>query len=101
MKNVQAGIRQDVAGPDTTYAVLGIQGLSPYMFELDGALFLSHRQLTRSRVVGFALPAFSFFIMNYRSGRSVFQRHVKCSRRYFPRKYNNGSRRGSKLAFST
>ena len=61
MKNVQAGIRQDVAGPDTTYAVLGIQGLSPYMFELDGALFLSHRQLTRSRVVGFAPPCLFFF----------------------------------------
>jgi len=41
--DVQAGIRQDVAGPDTTYAVLGIQGLAPYMFEIDAALFLSHR----------------------------------------------------------
>jgi len=41
--DVQAGIRQDVAGPDTTYAVLGIQGLAPYMFEVDSALFLSHR----------------------------------------------------------
>lgn len=41
--DVQAGIRQDVAGPDTTYAVLGVQGLAPYMFELDAALFVSHR----------------------------------------------------------
>jgi copper resistance protein B len=41
--DVQAGVRQDVAGPDTTYAVLGIQGLAPYMFEVDGAFFLSHR----------------------------------------------------------
>jgi len=38
--DVQAGVRQDIAGPDTTYAVLGIQGLAPYMFELDAALFL-------------------------------------------------------------
>jgi len=48
--DVQAGIRQDVAGPDTTYAVLGIQGLAPYMFEVDGALFLSHRGDLTARV---------------------------------------------------
>lgn len=41
--DVQAGVRQDIAGPDTTYAVIGIQGLAPYMFELDTALFLSQR----------------------------------------------------------
>ncbi|MEP7351310.1 MAG: copper resistance protein B [Sphingorhabdus sp.] len=41
--DVQAGIRQDVAGPDTTYAVLGVQGLAPYMFDIDAALFLSQR----------------------------------------------------------
>ena len=41
--DLQAGIRQDLAGPDTTYAVVGIQGLAPYMFELDAALFVSHR----------------------------------------------------------
>lgn len=48
--DVQAGIRQDVAGPDTTYAVLGIQGLAPYMFEIDCALFLSHRGDLTARV---------------------------------------------------
>ncbi|WP_444574164.1 copper resistance protein B [Blastomonas fulva] len=41
--DLQGGVRQDLAGPDTTYAVVGIQGLVPYMFEVDGALFLSHR----------------------------------------------------------
>lgn len=41
--DLQAGVRQDLAGPDTTYAVIGIQGLVPYMFEVDAALFLSHR----------------------------------------------------------
>lgn len=41
--DLQAGIRQDLAGPDTTHAVIGIQGLVPYMFEVDAALFLSHR----------------------------------------------------------
>ena len=48
--DVQAGVRQDVTGPDTTYAVLGIQGLAPYMFELDAALFLSHRGDLTARI---------------------------------------------------
>jgi len=38
----QAGIRQDVGpGPSPTYAVIGLQGLAPYWFEVDSALFLS------------------------------------------------------------
>ncbi len=40
--DLQAGIRQDAGpGPSPTYAVLGVQGLAPYWFELDSALFLS------------------------------------------------------------
>ncbi len=41
--DVQAGVRQDIGGPDTTHAVIGVQGLAPYLFEIDTALFLSHR----------------------------------------------------------
>lgn len=41
--DLQAGVRQDLTGPNTTYAVVGIQGLVPFMFEVDGALFLSYR----------------------------------------------------------
>ncbi len=38
----QAGVRQDAGpGPSPTYAVLGLQGLAPYWFEVDSALFLS------------------------------------------------------------
>jgi copper resistance protein B len=48
--DVQGGVRQDLAGPRTTYAVLGIQGLAPYMFELDAALFLSHRGDLTARI---------------------------------------------------
>lgn len=48
--DVQAGVRQDVAGADTTYGVLGIQGMAPYMFEVDAALFLSHRGDITARV---------------------------------------------------
>ncbi len=39
MKAALAG--KDLAGPNTTHAVIGIQGLAPYMFEIDAALFLS------------------------------------------------------------
>jgi copper resistance protein B len=40
--NVQAGVRQAFRpGPDRPYAVLGIEGLAPYWFEVEGSLFLS------------------------------------------------------------
>lgn len=40
--NLQAGARQDLgAGRNATYAVLGVEGLAPYQFEVEGALFLS------------------------------------------------------------
>lgn len=48
--DLQAGFRQDLAGSDTSYAVVGIQGLAPYMFELDSALFLSHRGDLTARI---------------------------------------------------
>lgn len=39
---LQLGARQDFGpGPSPTHAVLGIQGLAPYWFEVDAALFLS------------------------------------------------------------
>ncbi len=42
--NVQAGVRQDFGpDPERTHAVLGVQGLAPYWFEVDGALFLSNK----------------------------------------------------------
>ncbi len=48
--DLQAGIRHDIAGPDTTHAVIGIQGLAPYMFEIDAALFLSTRGDLTARI---------------------------------------------------
>lgn len=48
--DVQAGIRHDIAGPDTTHAVIGVQGLAPYLFEIDTALFLSQRGDLTARV---------------------------------------------------
>lgn len=40
--DTQVGIRHDVdPDPSRTYAVIGLQGLAQYWFELDGSLFLS------------------------------------------------------------
>lgn len=42
--NLQAGIRQDLgAGTRRTYATLGIEGLAPYWFDVEGAVFVSNR----------------------------------------------------------
>lgn len=48
--DLQAGVRQDIAGDDATHAVIGIQGLAPYMFEVDAAAFLSHRGDLTARI---------------------------------------------------
>ena len=34
--DVQAGVRQDLTGPERTHAVIGVQGLAPYLFEEIG-----------------------------------------------------------------
>lgn len=42
--NLQAGLRQDFGeGPDRSYAVIGIDGLAPYWFEVGAEAFLSTR----------------------------------------------------------
>lgn len=42
--DVQVGVRMDLEPtPLRTYATLGVQGVAPYWFELDAALFLSDR----------------------------------------------------------
>ena len=42
--NLQAGLRHDFRpDPQRTHLVLGIQGLAPYWFEVDGSLFLSDK----------------------------------------------------------
>lgn len=47
----QAGVRQDFrSGPDRTHLVLGVQGLAPYWFEVEGALFLSNKGDVTGRV---------------------------------------------------
>ena len=40
--DLQAGIRYDfLPGNDRTFAVIGVEGLAPYLFEVDAALFIS------------------------------------------------------------
>ena len=42
--NLQLGVRHDFRpAPERTHLVVGIEGLAPYWFELDGALFLSDK----------------------------------------------------------
>lgn len=48
--DLQAGGRYDFEPNGTAYGVLGIQGLAPYMFEVDAALFLSDRGDLTARV---------------------------------------------------
>ena len=48
--DLQLGVRQDVAGDQTTHAVIGVQGLAPYMFEVDAAVFVSHRGDITARI---------------------------------------------------
>lgn len=52
--NAQAGIRQDFGpGPDRTYATIGFEGLAPYWFEVEGALFLSTKGDLLGRIEGY------------------------------------------------
>jgi len=48
--DVQAGIRYDLEPDSRAHAVLGLQGLSSYMFELDAAAFLSDRGDLTARI---------------------------------------------------
>jgi copper resistance protein B len=48
--DLQTGVRQDIAGPDRTHAVIGIQGLVPYAFEVDAAAFLSSKGDVTARI---------------------------------------------------
>ncbi|HEX8300038.1 copper resistance protein B [Sphingomonas sp.] len=52
--NVQVGVRHDFEpGRPATYATVGIEGLAPYWFEVEGALFLSTRGDLLARAEGY------------------------------------------------
>lgn len=48
--DLQAGIRQDLAPMGRAHAVVGIQGLAPYLFEVDAAAFLSDKGNLTARI---------------------------------------------------
>jgi len=48
--DLQAGVRFDPEPDTRSHAVIGVQGLAPYMFELDAALFLSDRGDITARI---------------------------------------------------
>lgn len=51
--DLQTGLRQDVGpGPSPTYAVVGVEGLAPYWFDVEAALFLSDKGDVTARVEG-------------------------------------------------
>lgn len=52
--NLQAGVRHDFQpAPTQTYATIGFEGLAPYMFEVEGALFLSDKGDLLGRFEGY------------------------------------------------
>ena len=52
--NLQAGVRHDFQpSPTRTYATVGVEGLSPFMFEVGGAAFLSTKGDVLGRVEGY------------------------------------------------
>lgn len=51
--DLQAGVRQDLQPrPRRTYATVGFEGLAPYWFEVEGALFLSNKGDLSARFEG-------------------------------------------------
>ena len=48
--DLQAGVRLDVEPETRSHLVLGVQGLAPYMFHVDGALFLSDKGDLTARI---------------------------------------------------
>ena len=49
--DLQTGVRQDFGpGPDRTYGVIGVQGLMPYLFEVDAAAFVSNKGDVSARI---------------------------------------------------
>ena len=52
--DLQAGVRHDFKpGPARTYATIGFEGIAPYGFEVEGALFLSVRGDLLGRLEGY------------------------------------------------
>lgn len=52
--NLQAGVRYDFKpNPSRTYATIGIEGVAPYWFETEAAVFLSNKGEVLGRIEGY------------------------------------------------
>src|SRR3546814_17719354 len=52
--NLHAGVRYDFKpNPSRTYATIGIEGVAPYWFETEAALFLSNKGEVLGRIEGY------------------------------------------------
>jgi copper resistance protein B len=52
--NLQGGVRYDFKpNPSRVYATVGVEGLAPYFFEVEGALFLSNKGELMARAEGY------------------------------------------------
>jgi len=51
--DLQGGLRQDLDRGGRTYATIGVEGLAPYWFQFEGALFLSGKGDLLGRVQGY------------------------------------------------
>jgi copper resistance protein B len=48
--SIQSGVRQDFSeGPSRTWAAIGLQGLAPYFFEIDAAVYVGEQGRTAAR----------------------------------------------------
>jgi len=50
--DLQAGVRQDFKPKSRTYATVGFEGVAPYWFDVEGALFLSNKGELLGRLEG-------------------------------------------------
>ena len=50
--DLQTGVRYDIEPDSRAHAVVGVQGLAPYMFHVDGAVFLSDQGDLTARIEG-------------------------------------------------
>ncbi|MDG2002093.1 MAG: copper resistance protein B [Novosphingobium sp.] len=49
--DLETGVRFDIRdGPERAHLALGVQGLTPYLFEVDAAVFLSHKGDVTGRI---------------------------------------------------
>jgi copper resistance protein B len=77
--NLQAGVRYDFKpNPSRTYAAVGIEGLAPYWFDVEGALFLSDKGDVLGRVAAwYDQRVTQFFVLQPRVEANVAAQDVR------------------------